>query len=86
MAIRPKRPPIDLDSGRTVVLTTHSTHDLGICDKLIVLARDGHCAFVGAPEAAVEYFQVGHDDVRTPRGRGDADRMGASLRGGLETI
>jgi ABC-type multidrug transport system ATPase subunit len=49
------------DSGRTVVLTTHSMQDLGICDKLVVLARDGHCAFVGMPEAAVDYFQVGHD-------------------------
>src|SRR3989440_4332205 len=49
------------DSGRTVVLTTHSMQDLDICDKLVVLARDGHCAFVGSPEAAVDHFQVGHD-------------------------
>lgn len=51
------------DSGRTVVLTTHSMQDLAVCDKLVVLARDGHCAFVGSPEAAVEYFQVGHDEM-----------------------
>src|SRR3954454_16540657 len=51
------------DSGRTVVLTTHSMQDLAICDKLVVLARDGHCAFVGAPDAAVEHFQVGHDEM-----------------------
>jgi ABC-type multidrug transport system ATPase subunit len=51
------------DSGRTVVLTTHSMQDLAICDKLVVLARDGHCAFVGAPEAAVDHFQVGHDEM-----------------------
>jgi energy-coupling factor transporter ATP-binding protein EcfA2 len=37
------------DSGRTVVLTTQSMQDLAICDKLVVLARDGHCAFVGRP-------------------------------------
>jgi ABC-type multidrug transport system ATPase subunit len=49
------------DSGRTVVLTTHSMQDLDICDKLVVLARDGHRAFVGSPEAAVDHFQVGHD-------------------------
>jgi ABC-type multidrug transport system ATPase subunit len=49
------------DSGRTVVLTTHSMQDLDICDKLVVLARDGHCAFVGTPNAAVDHFQVGHD-------------------------
>ncbi len=51
------------DSGRTVVLTTHSMQDLGICDKLVVLARDGYCAFVGAPDAAVDHFQVGHDEM-----------------------
>jgi ABC-type multidrug transport system ATPase subunit len=54
------------DSGRTVVLTTHSMQDLGICDKLVVLARDGHCAFVGTPEGAVDHFQVGHDEMYEP--------------------
>jgi ABC-type multidrug transport system ATPase subunit len=51
------------DSGRTVVLTTHAMQDLAICDKLVVLARDGHCAFAGTPEAAVDHFQVGHDEM-----------------------
>ena len=51
------------DAGRTVVLTTHSMQDLTICDKLVVLARDGHCAFVGTPQAAVDHFQVGHDEM-----------------------
>src|SRR4051812_19968518 len=51
------------DSGRTIVLTTHAMQDLDICDKLVVLARDGHCAFVGPPEGAVDHFQVGLEEM-----------------------
>ena len=46
------------DSGRTVVLTTHTPADVAICDKVVFLARDGHLAFVGTPEQAKEYFDV----------------------------
>lgn len=46
------------DSGSTVVLTTHSIQDIGICDKVVFLARDGHLAFVGPPSEARAYFQA----------------------------
>jgi hypothetical protein len=46
------------DSGRTVVLTTHTPDDIGICDKVVFLAPDGHLAFVGTPEQAKRYFDV----------------------------
>ncbi len=46
------------DSGRTVVLTTHTPDDIAICDKVVFLARDGHLAFVGTPEQAKRYFDV----------------------------
>jgi ABC-type multidrug transport system ATPase subunit len=52
------------DSGRTVVLTTHTPADIGICDKVAFLARDGHLAFVGTPEQAKRYFDVdGFEEV-----------------------
>ncbi len=47
------------DSGRTVVLTTHTPDDIPICDKVVFLARDGHVAFVGTPKEAKSYFDVG---------------------------
>jgi ABC-type multidrug transport system ATPase subunit len=46
------------DSGRTVVLTTHTPDDIPICDKVVFLARDGHVAFVGTPKEAKSYFDV----------------------------
>lgn len=46
------------DDGCTVVLTTHVTQDIGVCDKVIFLARDGHLAFFGPPRRALEYFEA----------------------------
>jgi ABC-type multidrug transport system ATPase subunit len=46
------------DSGRTVVMTTHTPDDIAICDKVVFLARDGYLAFVGTPEKAKRYFDV----------------------------
>jgi len=46
------------DTGRTVVLTTHTPDDIAICDKVVFLARDGHLAFVGTPERAKQHFDV----------------------------
>ena len=46
------------DDGCTVVLTTHVTQDIGVCDKVIFLARDGHLAFYGPPRRALEYFEA----------------------------
>jgi ABC-type multidrug transport system ATPase subunit/CRP-like cAMP-binding protein len=46
------------DEGKTVVLTTHATANVRLCDKLVVLARDGHLAFFGPPEEALRYFGV----------------------------
>lgn len=46
------------DEGRTVVLTTHATKNVVLCDKVVVLARNGHLAFVGDPAEALAYFGV----------------------------
>ena len=44
------------DGGSTVVLTTHATKNVMLCDKIVFLARGGHLAFVGTPQRALEYF------------------------------
>src|SRR5207249_2537752 len=46
------------DSGSTVVLSTHVPENIGICDKVVFLARDGRLVFFGRPEEATEYFVV----------------------------
>ncbi len=57
------------DQGRTIVLITHATKNVMMCDKAIFLARGGNLAFYGAPEDALEYF----DQYRTDRERIEKD-------------
>lgn len=45
-------------SGSTVVLTTHATKNVVLCDKVVFLARGGYLAYVGPPSQALEYFET----------------------------
>lgn len=44
--------------GVTVVLTTHEPAGIDQCDRVVFLARDGHLAFAGTPDATRRYFGV----------------------------
>ena len=44
------------DDGSTVILTTHATKNVMLCDKIVFLARGGHLAFFGSPQRALQYF------------------------------
>ncbi|MEU2873083.1 FHA domain-containing protein [Streptomyces olivoreticuli] len=44
------------DDGRTVLVVTHSVAELGICDKLLVMAPGGSVAYFGPPEEALNFF------------------------------
>ncbi|MBC8508441.1 MAG: FHA domain-containing protein, partial [Chloroflexi bacterium] len=57
------------DQGRTIILITHATKNVMMCDKAIFLARGGNMAFYGAPEDALEYF----DHYRNDRERREKD-------------
>jgi ABC-type multidrug transport system ATPase subunit len=46
------------DAGSTIVFTTHAVQDLSRCDRIVFLARDGHLAFFGTVEEALDYFGV----------------------------
>ena len=46
------------DQGRTVLLVTHATKNVMICDKVVILARGGYLAYFGPPEEALQYFGV----------------------------
>ncbi|MGD9895362.1 MAG: ATP-binding cassette domain-containing protein [Dehalococcoidia bacterium] len=46
------------EDGVTVVLTTHAPQDIGLCDRVIVLASGGSPAFAGPPKEALDYFEV----------------------------
>lgn len=44
------------DAGRVVVVVTHNTANLGMCDKVLVLAKGGLPAYVGPPQKVLEHF------------------------------
>ena len=46
------------DDGSTVLLTTHATKNVMLCDKIVFLARGGHLAFIGTPQRALQYFSA----------------------------
>lgn len=46
------------DSGRTVVIVTHSTANLDVCDDIVVMAAGGHLAYFGSPFSVMDAFQA----------------------------
>jgi ABC transport system ATP-binding/permease protein len=46
------------DQGRTIMLITHATKNVMMCDKVIILVRGGRLAFYGPPEEALVYFDT----------------------------
>ena len=53
------------DGGRTVILVTHATKNVMMCDQVVFLAKGGYLAFYGPPNEALEYFE----QYRTPEER-----------------
>jgi ABC-type multidrug transport system ATPase subunit len=46
------------ETGATVLLTTHSTQSLRLCDKIAWFAPGGHLMFFGSPPEALRHFGV----------------------------
>ncbi|MBI3964446.1 MAG: FHA domain-containing protein [Chloroflexi bacterium] len=46
------------NQGRTVMLITHATQSLELCDQVLFLARGGQLAYYGPPREALRYFGV----------------------------
>jgi ABC-type multidrug transport system ATPase subunit/CRP-like cAMP-binding protein len=44
------------DDGSTVLVTTHATKNVLMCDKIVFLARGGYLSFAGSPQRALQYF------------------------------
>lgn len=44
------------DDGRSVVVVTHNTAQLNLCDRLLILAPGGRLAYFGPPQQALSYF------------------------------
>ena len=46
------------DRSATVVFTTHSAEDLGVCDRIVFMTRGGRAGFVGTVDEAFEQYGV----------------------------
>ena len=46
------------DEGKTVILVTHSTLQLSICDKIAFMGKGGRLCFFGSCDEALEFFRV----------------------------
>ena len=52
--------------SRAVIVVTHATKNLALCDRLAVMGRGGDLAFFGSPAEAVEFFGVeSYDEIYT---------------------
>lgn len=52
------------DEGRGVLIATHATSSLGLCDEVAVMAQGGELRFIGSPEETLERFGVSsYDEV-----------------------
>ncbi|MBW4680521.1 MAG: ATP-binding cassette domain-containing protein [Microcoleus vaginatus WJT46-NPBG5] len=50
------------DQGRTIVLVTHATANIKLCDRVVFLGRGGHLCFFGPPKEAFDFFEVKTED------------------------
>ncbi len=46
----------DPRESRTIILITHATKNVMLCDQVIFLTKGGYLAFFGPPDQALEYF------------------------------
>jgi ABC-type multidrug transport system ATPase subunit/pSer/pThr/pTyr-binding forkhead associated (FHA) protein len=46
------------DKGHTVILVTHATNNINICDYVCFLAQGGNLAYFGPPEGTKVYFKT----------------------------
>lgn len=46
------------DQGRTILLITHATDNVTMCDQVVFMAQGGYLAYYGPPKEAPQYFGV----------------------------
>lgn len=52
------------DTGRGIVVVTHATSSLSVCDTVAVMGQSGHMLFAGSPRESLEHFQVrAYDEI-----------------------
>lgn len=49
------------DAGRTVVLVTHATANIKLCDHVAFLGQGGRLCYFGSPDDCLRFFGVSND-------------------------
>ena len=52
------------DQGRTVVLVTHATANIEVCDRIVFLGRGGKLCYFGTPLRALKFFEMPAEDLK----------------------
>jgi ABC transport system ATP-binding/permease protein len=52
------------DQGRTVILVTHATANLEVCDRVAFMARGGTLCYFGTSTAALAFFELPSNDFK----------------------
>lgn len=52
------------NQGKTVVLVTHATSNLEICDRIAFMGRGGKLCYFGPPKAAMSFFEMPAEDLK----------------------
>lgn len=50
------------DQGRTIILVTHATNNLKLCDRIVFLGQGGNLCFFGSYEDAKNFFDLENKD------------------------
>lgn len=46
------------DQGRTIILVTHATTNINLCDRLAFLGRGGNLCYYGMPQQTTNFFEI----------------------------
>jgi ABC-type multidrug transport system ATPase subunit/ABC-type multidrug transport system permease subunit len=52
------------DQGRTIILVTHATANLEVCDRIAFMGRGGKLCYFGAPQEALDFFEMPAQDLK----------------------
>lgn len=51
------------DQGRTIILVTHATANIAVCDRIAFMSLGGYLCYFGRPQEAMSFFQMPSDDL-----------------------
>lgn len=46
------------NQGRTIILVTHATSNITLCDRIVFLGRGGNLCYFGPPDEAMTFFNI----------------------------